>query len=66
MKRHSTGSLTPEQKQTQDIPDYRTAIRAERGLIKLGVITEGTIEKGALEQGILTTEKLKQHYQFER
>ena len=46
--------------------DYRWAIRAERGLMKLGITTENPIEQLALKEGILTQKQLAEFYQHEK
>jgi tetratricopeptide (TPR) repeat protein len=45
---------------------YLWAIRAERGLVKLGVKTEGPIEKEAIAGGILTKKKITNYFQADR
>jgi len=54
-----------EKKAEKEIDDYRFAIRAERGLLKLEVIKEGAIEQKVLDECILTQQQLTQFYQFE-
>jgi len=55
-----------EQKRDKTIFDYLRAIRAERGLIKIGAINQGEIEQDVLLKGIVTPSLLTRLYTFEK
>jgi len=55
-----------EQKTNPNKDDYKGAIRAERGLVKLGITEHGAIEKEALKKGIVTKEELSRLYKHEK
>jgi tetratricopeptide (TPR) repeat protein len=46
--------------------DYKPAILAERGLLKIAAIKDSPIEQEALQRGLVTTEKLAQWYKVEQ